>query len=159
MSERKSDDERQNRITPPDLHIVPGQQVDAPPPPESLDEEMAAHWVALWDGPLGTVWHPVYDLKALQRLFAIYRFRDIASRMVDEEGHVVTGSQGQTVDHPLIRRMEVYDREIRHIEDKMGLTPKGRLSLGITPEKMLMPMKRQNRQLQVDYSDDPRKQG
>ena len=44
---------------------------------------------------------------------------------------MVVGSQGQAVLNPLYSAMLKIDAEIRQMEDRIGLSPKARVSLGI----------------------------
>ena len=44
---------------------------------------------------------------------------------------MVVGSQGQVVLNPLYSAMLKLDAEIRQLEDRIGMNPKSRVSLGI----------------------------
>ena len=44
---------------------------------------------------------------------------------------LVVGSQGQAVLNPLYSAMLKIDAEIRQLEDRLGMNPKSRISLGI----------------------------
>ena len=45
---------------------------------------------------------------------------------------MVIGSQGQAVINPLYSALLKVDAEIRQLEDRIGMSPKSRISLGIS---------------------------
>ena len=103
-----------------------------PRPPDGLRPETAARWELYWNSDVSKLVDRDVDLTALERLFALYdqRARDLET--IEAEGAVVVGSQGQPVRHPLARAVLEYGSEIGRLEDRFGVSPRGRLQLGLT---------------------------
>jgi phage terminase small subunit len=55
--------------------------------------------------------------------------------------------------NPLGKHMATLDSEIRHLEDRLGLTPRARLQLGITYADAHRSLEERNRALQADEND------
>jgi P27 family predicted phage terminase small subunit len=106
-------------------------------------------WQAFWRSPLAGAVAVDSDLPALERLFSLYDERERAYRAYRRE-RLVTGSQGQTVLHPLGRMMGVMDSEIRQLEDRFGLNPLARARLGITIGEAARTLADMNRMLEED---------
>ena len=154
MQTKKSPDCRQNNKS-HDLKIVHGGRPTPLDPPEHIRAGLKERWAELWESALGGVWDVVTDVSALERIFSLYELRLLAHEAVTDDGMTVKGAAGQPVDHPLIRRMKEYDGEIRHLEDRLGLSPKARLNLGIKGTDLRRPLSRLNAGLKADL-DDPR---
>ncbi len=58
--------------------------------------------------------------------------------------------------NPLGRQLCKFDSEIRQLEDRLGLTPRARLQLGIVYGEARGSLDDINRSLKIDYDDDPR---
>ena len=72
---------------------------------------------------------------------------------------VVSGSQGQAVLSPAWKVVQNCDGELRALEDRLGMTPKARLQLGIEFAQAHEGMNRLRRQLEVEDDvvvQDPR---
>jgi len=50
---------------------------------------------------------------------------------VVEEGFTVRGSTGQPTAHPLLKRIEATNAELRLLEGRLGLDPSARAALGV----------------------------
>lgn len=87
-------------------------------------------WVDLWQSEMVNAYNQVTDVPALRRLFGLRDQRERYSRAV-ASCPVVEGSRGQLVSHPLLAEIKTLDPEIRQLEDRFGLNPKARVSLGI----------------------------
>lgn len=66
----------------------------------------------------------------VERLFIRYDERARAYATVRKQGRVTQGSQGQLVAHPLLKYIDACDAEIRQMEDRLGLSPRGMAQLG-----------------------------
>ena len=103
-----------------------------PPPPDGLRPATVARWVLYWCSDVSKLVDRDVDLTALERLFELYDQRALDLEVIAEEGAVVQGSQGQPVRHPLARAVLEYGSEIGRLEDRFGVSPRGRLQLGLT---------------------------
>lgn len=101
----------------------------SPPPPVGLLAGSAAAWRALWGSPVAATYSES-DVPALARLFELRDERTRAWRVAKRE-RLVAGSRGQVRANPLYILIAGFDAEIRALEDRFGLTPRGRLALGI----------------------------
>ena len=103
-----------------------------PSAPDGLRPATVARWVLYWCSDVSKLVDRDVDLTAIERLFQLYdaRARDLAT--IEKEGAVAVGSQGQPVRHPLARAVLEYGTEIGRLEDRFGVSPRGRLQLGLT---------------------------
>ncbi len=101
----------------------------APEPPAGLLDASLKSWERLWSSPLASTFVDS-DVPALARLFELRDERARASK-ASRRARLVAGSKGQPRLSPLISYIAQLDAEIRHLEDRFGLTPRARLSLGI----------------------------
>jgi P27 family predicted phage terminase small subunit len=108
----------------------PSVPVDVPAPPSGLLKVTSARWDAFWRSPVAAAADPVTDLPAVERLFRAYDEVERAGRAF-RKGRIVQGSTGQPVLNPLSRYIAQLTSEITGLEDRLGLTPKARLALGI----------------------------
>ncbi|MBA3778215.1 MAG: hypothetical protein H0X16_02710 [Chloroflexi bacterium] len=69
-------------------------------------------------------------MPALRRLFALLDERERAYR-VSRRALVVEGSMGQPRINPVVGLVATLDAEIRQLEDRLSLTPKARMALGV----------------------------
>lgn len=100
-----------------------------PSPPVPLDTELQEEWAAVWSSGLAANLAPT-DLGALNRLFRFKQMELAASRACNETP-VVPGSQGQDVSNPRCGEAIRLAGEIRQLEDRYGLHPRGRLNNGV----------------------------
>ncbi len=89
------------------------------------------------------------DGTAILRLFTLYDERERAYRAFRRQ-RLIKGSQGQAVLSPMGRAMQEFDAEIRQMEDRLGLSPRARLQLGITFGQAAQTLADLNRQLDED---------
>lgn len=92
------------------------------------------------------------DIQAVRRLFTLYDERERAYRGYRKD-RLLVGSRGQTVLNPLGRAMSVFDAEIRHLEDRLGMNPRARLQLGIALGETTNSMRDLNEGLALDGKD------
>lgn len=112
-------------------------------------------WVQYWASPLARLAERATDLPAIERLFGLYDERERAYRAFRRR-RLVTGSQGQPVVNPLWKQVPVMDAEIRQLEDRLGLTPRARLQLGVTFGAAARSLEDLNQDLAIDDDRDPR---
>ena len=149
--------QRRNKKT----NIVPfravGKKRKVPPPPRGLLKQTEKLWKDYWNSQLAQVVEPDTDLPAITRLFTLYDERERAYRGFRMR-RLIIGSQGQPVLNPLGRLMLQLDAEIHQLEDRLGLTPKSRLQLGITLGDAMRSLDDLNRKLMADDNEeeDPR---
>lgn len=148
---RKPPERRQRRGT-SDLQVVaevvPTVLVDGVPEPDrEWLPEVAAEWTELWRSDLARRVE-VVDHPAVRRLFEWrdeqYRARRRAKvlRAEAEKEATVVGSKGQPVANPLFATADAADAQalaietrIVALEDRIGLSPKARLALGVTEQQ------------------------
>lgn len=130
----KDPERRQRRNAAKDLAVVTEASAgpEPPTPPTGLLKATRERWADYWTSPVAKLADPVSDIPALERLFRLYDDLDRSNRTVREQGHMVRGSKGQMVLHPLLRHTQVTQAEIRQLEDRFGLSPRARLSLNVT---------------------------
>ena len=149
----KPTERRQRRNIGPRLGLVSSAPATAPPAPSGLLKATREAWDALWASPLAQFLDPVTDGPVLRRLWSLYDERERAYRGY-RRARLVEGSQGQLVLNPLGRLMMQMDAEIRQLEDRIGLSPRARLQLGITLGEAARSLADLNRALEIDDDDD-----
>lgn len=150
MPPRKSPERRQGRGT-RDLAIVadvvPEVLADGIPEPDrEWLPETRSEWAELWRSDLSRRIEPV-DGPAVRRLFewrdeqTRARRRAKVLRSEAEKEATVVGSKGQPVANPLFSTADAADAQalaietrIVALEDRIGLSPKARLNLGVTEQ-------------------------
>ncbi|MFA5890406.1 MAG: hypothetical protein WDA27_05590 [Actinomycetota bacterium] len=103
-------------------------------PPEARTQWLASTsraWASFWSSDFAGLLCLDTDLFALLRLFDL---RDERARManVARKNRFLLGSKNQLVLNPAYRIISSMDTEIRALEDRFGLSPLGRLHLGVT---------------------------
>jgi phage terminase small subunit len=127
----KPEHKRQGHRTRPSLAVVPpSPAVDVPSPPSGLLKVTTGRWEAFWSSPVASAADPVSDLPAIERLFRAYDEVERAGRAFRKQ-RIVPGSTGQPTLNPLGKYIAQLTTEITGLEDRLGLTPKARLALGI----------------------------
>src|SRR6266545_414479 len=121
--------QRQHHGKPAPLTVLPGGKkgLTAPDPSGGLTAAVRRQWEDLWASPLAALVEGT-DLPALERLFLLYDERERCWKAY-RKARLVKGSQGQPVMSPLARQVALLDVEIRHLEDRFGLSPRARLRL------------------------------
>ena len=137
------------------LRIVKGAGKLANPPaaPKHWYKKTRDAWSTFWRSELAQIVEPDTDGPAIERLFSLYDERERAYRGY-QKARLVVGSQGQLVLNPLARMMTALDAEIRQLEDRLGLTPKSRLQLGITFGEAAKSLDAINRALAGDHGEE-----
>lgn len=125
--------------------------------PKRLLAATRERWVTYWESDVARVAQPVH-LPIIERLFIRYDERERAYRLVRREGRLCLGSQGQPVQHPMLKYIDDCDKEIRQIEDRLGLSPRAMLQMGTTFADLTKAFDDRNRSLEADDDEDPRLQ-
>ncbi|MEU7400721.1 P27 family phage terminase small subunit [Streptomyces sp. NPDC044948] len=130
----KDPEKRQRRNRAQGLEAIPENAgvVERPAPPAGLLKTVRDRWVAYWESPVAQLADPVSDLPALERLYRLYDDLERSHATVRKQGHMVRGYRDQTVMNPLLKHMQLVQAEVRQLEDRFGLSPRARLSLGVT---------------------------
>ena len=110
-------------------------------------------WQRLWSSDVAQVLELDSDLEAVVRWASLLDERERAFRSFRQQ-RLVEGSQGQAVISPLWSVVQACDKELRALEDRIGLSPKARLQLGITYAEAATSLDALNRSLEVDEADD-----
>lgn len=124
--------DRQRRNTPKALASVTAlvPDVACPVPPAGLWKVTREQWAAFWGSPVAKLVDSASDMPALHRLFGLMddctRYRTSI-----RQSPFVEGSQGQQVRSPYVRDLQAAQAELRQLEDRFGLSPRARLSLGV----------------------------
>jgi len=108
----------------------PSQGLAAPEAPHALSDRSRTAWTRYWSSPIARVMLPDLDGETLEMLLRMRDERDIEFRM-GKRNRMVLGSQGQPVINPMLAHAMVLQKEIRALEDRLGLNPAARLRLGI----------------------------
>ena len=129
----KRSEERQGRHR-RDFGVVEGggQQVpEMPSPPQGARwlKHSRDWWHAVWCEDIAATW-TTSDRPMVERLLTLVEERERARRGTSHS-RLVEGSQGQPVLNPLAKYMLEVDKEIRQLEDRLGLSPRARLQLGV----------------------------
>lgn len=151
----KPSDRRQRRNKPTALRVVPAGKLgrQTPAPPSGLLAATKAEWTTFWASELAQLVEQNTDLPALERLFGYYDEHRRALKEARKE-RLVIGSTGQLVLNPLLKYAESLAKEIRTLEDRFGLTPKARLTLGIKFGEAARSLEDLNRSLDADDEDE-----
>lgn len=162
MSTRKQGGQRQGRGTADVGTVVPLAR-PTPPPPHPTNRKLLAAtvraWTTFWASPMSALVDDA-DMLSLGRLFHMYDMRERLERMM-LDAPVVAGSKGQPVLHPAAAEIASLDGRIDRLEPRFGITPKGRLELGITFGAASKSLEEMNRAFDDEDAgeedDDPRR--
>lgn len=142
--QRRNSDER------PELRLVEG--VPAPDCPSGLLKATRERWDRFWSSDqAGLVGAAMADV--VVRWVELWDEWERARRAV-KKSPMVEGSQGQPVAHPLMSRMGAIETELRQLEDRLGLTPRAAVNLGLGLGQMRKTLDDLNRDLEVDVDFD-----
>jgi P27 family predicted phage terminase small subunit len=129
--------------------------IAVPEPPKGLLKITKDNWTSYWQSALSSVADPATDMPAITRLFTLYDERERAFRCY-KDARLFYGPAGQPTLNPMGGMMKTFDAEIRQMEDRLGLTPRARLQLGIVLAGAKKSMDDLNQSLRVDLMEDPR---
>lgn len=115
-------------------------RLTAPDVPEYLDlpDDLRARWVALWTSPVATVLDPTSDLEPVARLFELYELDRAIGKATRNHikhlarmGEYVLDPDAPAFDPQLVRTRMSVAAEIRQLEQTLGVSPRGRLTIGL----------------------------
>ena len=137
----------------------------APACPERLGgkpplEGTVEAWDRVWRSDVISVVDLQSDLETFVRWASLLDERERALRAFRRK-RIVEGSQGQPTLSPLWQVVQACDKELRALEDRIGLSPKARLQLGITYGEAARSLDELNGMLDEEGDDadvDPRLQ-
>ena len=130
MSKAKPVDQREHRIRPKLVDIGAYKKRDLPKLRGRYLKNTKLWWEDFWNSDLATAIDTKSDQQAVYRLATLIDERERIFKQAKKD-RLVVGSQGQAVLNPLYSAMLKIDAEIRQIEDRLGMNPKSRISLGI----------------------------
>jgi P27 family predicted phage terminase small subunit len=102
---------------------------ERPTPPRGWLKATLQEWEAFWQSEEGRASRRV-EWPQIVRLFCLLDQWQRAWRVVQRDGPVVSGSQGQPVAHPLLKVLRECERAIIALEDRLGLSRRAMVSLG-----------------------------
>jgi len=110
---------------------------EVPPLPEGLKSlarnqrtEATQLWEDLWRFG-GEVYKPASDSYVIERYVSLLIRRHHLIDLLNKEGSITEGSQGQDVAHPAARLLISTEAMLPALEDRLGLSPEARLRLGL----------------------------
>lgn len=131
-------------IVPPCPSVLAGKE----PLPETVDA-----WERLWSSDVAAVLELDSDMETVVRWASLLDERERTFRAFRLR-RMVEGSTGQPVLSPLWQVVQSCDRELRALEDRIGLSPRARLNLGITYAEAGKSLDELNRLLERDDHED-----
>jgi len=131
MSKAKPIDQREHRIRPTVVDIGAYKKRDIPKLKGRYLKITKEWWEDFWNSDLASAVDTKSDQSAVYRLATLIDERERVYKQAKKE-RLVVGSQGQVVLNPLYSAMLKLDAEIRQLEDRIGMNPKARVSLGIS---------------------------
>jgi P27 family predicted phage terminase small subunit len=155
VTTRKPPNRRQGRGTADVGKVVqiPTRIPPAPHPPKrKLLVATVRAWEAFWKSPQASLVNDS-DHGALERLFHMYDMRTRLERLV-LSSPIVKGSTGQPVMHPAAAEVASLDARIDRLEPRFGITPKGRLDLGIAFGQAAKSLEGMNAEFDEDDTED-----
>jgi len=130
MSNAKPVDQREHRIKPEIIDIESYKKREIPKLVGRNLKSTKIWWNNFWNSDVASAIDIQSDLPVIERLASLIDERERIFKQAKKE-RLVVGSQGQAVLNPLYNAMLKIDAEIRNLEDRIGLNPKARVTLGI----------------------------
>jgi len=109
------------------------QAVRRPPAPRGLRQRGRLEWRKTWEA--GFWLKNDQDYHWIEQIARAYDDIDTYREVVAREGLTVTGSQNQTVAHPLIAEIRRCEQTIRQCLSVLGFSPTDRAKLGLAEAK------------------------
>ena len=103
---------------------------EIPDAPATLGDYGAVVWDQVWKAG-GSAYNSASDSFVITRYCDLQERRRDLTRLVNAEGFLSTGSQGQSIMHPAVRALDSTEKELRALEDRLGLNPESRARLGL----------------------------
>jgi P27 family predicted phage terminase small subunit len=102
----------------------------APRVPAHLKATGKDVWRNVWAAGMGA-YSPDTDRNVITRYCELHDRRADLLALVEADGYMSEGYNGQPVAHPMLRFVESTEKELRAIETTIGFTPEARLRLGL----------------------------
>jgi hypothetical protein len=133
----------------PELPSCPALLAGKEPLPSTVEA-----WDRLWSSDVVQVVDLRSDMESVVRWASLLDERERTFRAFRRQ-RIVEGSTHQPVLNPLWMVVRSCDAELRALEDRIGLTPKARLMLGITYAEAGKSLDELNRLMEVDDDEEP----
>ena len=131
MTRAKPLDQREHRIRPKLVEMSAYKKRNIPKLSGRYLKNTQLWWEAFWTSDLASAIDEKSDQSIIYRLATLMDERERIYKQAKKD-RLVVGSQGQVVINPLYSAMLKLDAEIRQLEDRIGMNPKARVSLGIS---------------------------
>lgn len=106
-----------------------------PDPPPTLGAIGRRVWSDIWTAG-ARAYEPATDSLIIERYASLQERRRVLLDIIEEEGWLSEGSNGQTVAHPAVRLLMEVEKALTPLEDRLGLSPEARARLGISFAEM-----------------------
>ncbi len=120
-----------------------------PAVPEGFLPETAEKWRDYWLSDMAVVIDMGTDYDTVERYFRLKNEELLAYQVVEQEGRTVAGSQGQPVEHPMLRYVSRIQGEMRQIADRIGLSPRSKAQLGIAIKRAVRDLEQRSQEVQM----------
>lgn len=126
-----------------------------PKAPPGLLAKSRKRWSAYWESSVARAADPIIDLHLVERwIRAVDQYERLEP--VVKKTPLIKGSVGQLRANPLFVMLESLNRQIRHAEDALGMSPTSRAQLGLALYEAQAAAKRARFQgPQLSSPDDP----
>lgn len=112
---------------------LPERPVELPPDLDRLSGVMRSRaeqmWTDMWLVGEGT--YTETDAFLIERYISLQLRRSRLLAVLEHEGMMSVGSQGQPIAHPAVRIVSDIEAKLPGLEDRLGLTPDARRRLGM----------------------------
>jgi P27 family predicted phage terminase small subunit len=100
---------------------------EIPPAPSTLTEVGTAVWDFVWlNAPVRSS-----DKLVVERFCRLHEHRHALTKVLQEDGLMSVGSQGQPVVHPALRALATLEPQLGRLEQVLGLSPEARTRLNV----------------------------
>ena len=131
MTNAKKIEHREHRIRPKLVDMSAYKKRDNPQLKGRYLKNTKLWWEDFWNSDLASAIDIKSDGQVIYRLATLIDERERIYKQAKKD-RLVIGSQGQAVINPLYSALLKVDAEIRQLEDRIGMSPKSRISLGIS---------------------------
>lgn len=139
MSIAKPVEQRAGHHAPPAVLPADGTVATAAPePPDGVTGALADRWRGVWSSPIAVTLDPVSDYMPMARLFALYGLDESIStatrthiERLQQWDPESDDDEPAAFDPQLVAARMRVASEIRSLEQTLGITPRGRLTIGL----------------------------
>jgi P27 family predicted phage terminase small subunit len=109
-----------------------------PDPPDHLGDAGRAAWRAVF---LSAPWlGSDADLMLAAQLCDLTDERDALRQVIEREGRLAVGSQGQVVAHPAVSMLRACEKSLMHVAAVLGIGARNAASLGVAVKQLAPPV-------------------